>query len=119
MSFEFLRVATPLLDVAYELSGPEDGQPLLLLHGWPDDVRTYDGVRPALNDAGFRTYVPWLRGFGPTRFLSASTMRSGQIAAMAQDVLDFAEALEIDRFRLIGSYRGARIGHLPAEVAHA
>jgi pimeloyl-ACP methyl ester carboxylesterase len=117
MPSEFVRVETPLLDVAYELSGPDAGRPLLLLHGWPDDVRTYDAVRSALNDAGFRTYVPYLRGFGPTRFLSASTMRSGQIAAMAQDVLAFAEALGIDRFRIIGHDWGARIAYFLAAVA--
>ena len=75
-------------------------------------MRTYDGVRPALHAAGFRTIVPWLRGFGPTRFLSSATARSGQIAAMAQDMLDFADALGLDRFRIVGHDWGARIGVL-------
>ena len=103
MSAQILHARTPLLDVAYETGGPESGAPVLLLHGWPDDVRTYDGVRSALHAAGFRTIVPWLRGFGPTRFLSSSTPRSGQIAAMAQDTLDFADTLGIDRFQIVGT----------------
>jgi pimeloyl-ACP methyl ester carboxylesterase len=90
---------------------------VFLLHGWPDDVRTYDGVRPALHAAGFRTIVPWLRGFGPTRFLSVSTPRSGQIAAMSQDVLEFADSLGIDRFHFVGHDWGARIGYFLATIA--
>jgi pimeloyl-ACP methyl ester carboxylesterase len=112
-----LRVTTRLLEMAYETSGPDVGSPVLLLHGWPDDVRTYDGVRPALHSAGFRTVVPWLRGFGPTRFLSPATPRSGQISAMAQDVLDFADALSLERFRLVGHDWGARIAYFLASIA--
>jgi len=119
MSRPILRVTTPLLEIGYEADGPASGEPVLLLHGWPDDVRTYDGVRPALHTAGFRTIVPWLRGFGPTRFLSHSTPRSGQISAMAQDVLDFAEALGLDRFRLVGHDWGARIAYFLASIAPA
>jgi pimeloyl-ACP methyl ester carboxylesterase len=119
MSAQILHAQTPLLDVAYETGGPENGAPVLLLHGWPDDVRTYDGVRPALHAAGFRTLVPWLRGFGPTRFLSTSTPRSGQISAMAQDILEFADALGITRFRIVGHDWGARIAYFLASVAPA
>lgn len=119
MSRDILRITTPILEIGYEVSGPEDGQPLFLLHGWPDDVRTYDGVRPALNAAGFRTFVPWLRGFGPTRFLSPSTPRSGQIAAMAQDILDFADALNLERFRIVGHDWGSRIAYFLASIAPA
>jgi pimeloyl-ACP methyl ester carboxylesterase len=114
-----LRITTPVLEIGYEMAGPEQGQPVLLLHGWPDDVRTYDGVRPALHAAGFRTIVPWLRGFGPTRFLSPSTPRSGQIAAMAQDMLDLADALGLDRFRMVGHDWGARIAYFIASIAPA
>jgi pimeloyl-ACP methyl ester carboxylesterase len=117
MSPPILHGATPLLDIAYEASGPEAGPTVLLLHGWPDDVRTYDGIRPALHAAGFRTVVPWLRGFGPTRFLSSATLRSGQIAAMAQDTLDFADALGLDRVRIVGHDWGARIAYFLASVA--
>lgn len=116
MSHEILHARTPLLDIAYETGGPEDGPPVFLVHGWPDDVRTYDGVRPALHAAGFRSYVPWLRGFGPTRFVSSSTPRSGQIAAMAQDILDFADALAINRIRIVGHDWGARIAYFLAAI---
>jgi pimeloyl-ACP methyl ester carboxylesterase len=111
------HVTTTLLEVAYEVGGPEGGVPVLLLHGWPDDVRTYDGVRPALHAAGFRTMVPWLRGFGPTRFLLPATPRSGQISAMAQDTLDFADALGLERFWLVGHDWGARIAYFLASIA--
>jgi pimeloyl-ACP methyl ester carboxylesterase len=116
MSRPTFHATTSVLDVAYEADGPATGQPVVLLHGWPDDVRTYDGIRPALHAAGFRTIVPWLRGFGPTRFLSSSTPRSGQIGAMAQDILDFADALMINEFRIVGHDWGARIAYVLAAI---
>ena len=82
------RIRTPVLDVAYEASGPADGLPVLLLHGFPYDVRSFDGVVALVNAAGFRTIVPWLRGYGGTRFLSADTLRSGEQAALGQDLLE-------------------------------
>jgi pimeloyl-ACP methyl ester carboxylesterase len=85
---------------------------VFLLHGWPDDVRTWDGVLPALHGAGFRTYVPYLRGFGPTRFRSAATRRSGQLAALAQDLLDLADALAVRRFSVVGHDWGARAAYI-------
>jgi pimeloyl-ACP methyl ester carboxylesterase len=111
-----LHATTPLLDVAYESGGPADGWPVLLLHGWPDDVRTYDKVAPQLQEAGFRTIAPWLRGFGATTFRSPDTMRSGQIAAMAQDALDLLDALGIDRVPIVGHDWGARIAYLLAST---
>jgi pimeloyl-ACP methyl ester carboxylesterase len=110
------RIETPILDIAYEAAGPDDGMPVLLLHGWPDDVRTYDGVAGTLNEAGFRTYAPWLRGYGETRFRSAGSMRSGQISAMAQDALDFIDALGIERLAVLGHDWGARIGYVLASL---
>jgi len=74
------RTRTPVLDVAFESSGPADGPPVLLLHGFPYDVRSFDGVVALVNAAGFRTIVPWLRGYGGTQFLSANTLRSGEQA---------------------------------------
>ena len=109
-----LRVKTSILEICYESGGPVEGPPVLLLHGWPDDVRTYDGVAPALQAVGMRTFAPWLRGFGPTRFRSAETMRSGEIAAMAQDALDFADALSLKRFCIVGHDWGTRIAYLLA-----
>jgi len=110
-------VSTPLLRVAYETDGPEDGTPVLLLHGWPDDVRTYDKVAATLNGAGFRTIVPWLRGFGETTFLSKDTIRSGEMVAMAQDALDLADALNVKTFAVIGHDWGARIAYALAILA--
>jgi len=102
---------TPTLRIAYEIGGPADGQPVLLLHGWPDDVRTYDKVAPVLRQHGFRTIVPWLRGFGETLFLSKETMRSGEMVAMAQDAIDLADALKIGKFAVVGHDWGARIAY--------
>jgi pimeloyl-ACP methyl ester carboxylesterase len=73
---------------------------VLLLHGWPDDATTFADVAPSLQAAGFRTFAPWLRGFGKTSFHSDETMRSGEIAAMAQDALDFADASASNGSRL-------------------
>jgi len=101
-------VRTPVLEIAYQESGPADGPPVILLHGWPSDVHDYDGVAPPLAAAGFRVLVPWLRGFGPTRFLDAATPRSGQQAALGADVRDFMDALSIPRAILVGYDWGGR-----------
>lgn len=105
---------TSALRMGFIVGGPVGGVPVLLLHGWPDDATTWDAIAPALHDAGFRTIAPWLRGFGPTRFRSDSTMRSGEIAAMAQDVLDLADALGLGRLAVVGHDWGARIAYLLA-----
>ena len=105
---ELAQVQTPVLDVAYEASGPEHATPVILLHGFPYDPRSFDQVVPILNRAGLRTIVPYVRGYGPTRFLSAQTMRSGQQAALAHDVLDLLDALHLDRAVLAGFDWGAR-----------
>lgn len=96
------------LEIAYEESGPADGAPVLLMHGWPYDPRDYDGVVPPLAQAGCHVIVPYLRGFGATRFLSAETPRSGQQAALARDLIDLMEALEIERAALAGYDWGGR-----------
>lgn len=108
---------TPVLDIAYELSGPAGGAPLVLLHGWPDDARTWDAVLPALHEAGYETFTPYLRGYGPTRFISEETPRSGQLAALAQDVIDFADAMGLPRFRLVGHDWGARAAYIATAAA--
>jgi len=107
---------TSILRIAYERSGANDGPPVILLHGWPDDVRTFDRIAPELRAAGFQTVVPWLRGFGPTSFLSSDTMRSGEMVAMAQDVLDLADALKLQTFAVVGHDWGARIAYVLAAV---
>jgi pimeloyl-ACP methyl ester carboxylesterase len=101
-------VTTSVLNMAYEISGPVDGTPIILLHGFPDDVRAWDEVVAGITTAGFRAYVPYLRGFGQTTFLNAETVRSGQNAALVQDVIEFADALGLDKFVLVGHDWGAQ-----------
>jgi pimeloyl-ACP methyl ester carboxylesterase len=102
------HVHTATLNVAYEESGKPDGIPLFLLHGWPYDPRCYEEVVPPLADAGCRIIVPYLRGFGATRFLSAGTPRSGQQAALGNDLKEFMDALAVDRAVLAGYDWGGR-----------
>jgi pimeloyl-ACP methyl ester carboxylesterase len=99
---------TPVLDIAYEETGPASGTPVILLHGFPQDPRAYDEVVPPLVAAGCRTLVPYLRGYGPTRFLSADTPRSGQQAALGKDLLDFMDAVGLSRAALVGFDWGGR-----------
>src|SRR3954468_16391958 len=107
---------TALLRVAYITEGRGDGRPVLMLHGWPDDAHTFDDIAPLLHRAGYRTFAPWLRGSGLTRFRSEATARSGQMVAMAQDAIDFVDALGIDRFAVIGHDWGARIAYILAAL---
>lgn len=102
------RIRTGVLEIAYEESGPGSGFPVLLLHGFPYDPRAYDGVTPSLASAGYRVIVPYLRGYGATRFLSPSTMRSGQQAAIGRDVLDLMDALRVPKAVLVGFDWGGR-----------
>jgi pimeloyl-ACP methyl ester carboxylesterase len=97
-----------VLDVAYEASGPAGGLPVLLLHGFPYDVRSFDAVVGIVNAAGFRTIVPWLRGYGGTQFLAADTLRSGQQAALGQDLKELLDALGIQKAVLGGFDWGGR-----------
>jgi pimeloyl-ACP methyl ester carboxylesterase len=109
-------VATPILEIAYEESGPPDGPAVILLHGFPDDPRTWDGAVPALADAGCRVLVPWLRGYGQTRFLDAGTPRSGQQAALGADLRAFMAALGIERATLGGYDWGGRAACIMAAL---
>jgi pimeloyl-ACP methyl ester carboxylesterase len=97
-----------VLDVACEQSGPEGALPVLLLHGFPYDPRGFDEVVRIVNAAGFRTIVPYLRGYGGTRFLSAETLRSGEQAALGQDLKELLDALEITKAVLAGYDWGGR-----------
>jgi pimeloyl-ACP methyl ester carboxylesterase len=101
-------IRTPILEIAYQEAGPADGTAVILLHGWPSDVHDYDAVVPPLAAAGYRVLVPWLRGYGPTRFLDAATPRSGQQAALGADLRDFMDALGITRALLVGYDWGGR-----------
>jgi pimeloyl-ACP methyl ester carboxylesterase len=101
-------VPTPVLEIAYEESGPADGRPVLLMHGFPDDVHAYDDVAPLLAASGYRVIVPYLRGYGPTRFLDPSTPRSGEQAALGHDLLDLIDALDLKQPILAGYDWGGR-----------
>ena len=109
-------VRTPTLEIAYEASGPANGTPVVLLHGFPDDPRAYDGVAPPLATQGCRVLVPYLRGYGPTRFLDQAEPRSGQQAALAADLRDFMEALDIQRAVLAGYDWGGRAACIVAAL---
>jgi pimeloyl-ACP methyl ester carboxylesterase len=102
------RIRTSVLEIAYEESGPAHGTPVLLMHGFPYDPRTYDGVVPPLVEAGCRVIVPYLRGYGPTRFLASDTLRSGQQAALGNDLKEFMDALALERAVLAGYDWGGR-----------
>lgn len=101
-------IRTPTLEIAYLESGPVDGPPAILLHGWPSDVHDWDQVAPKLAADGFHVFVPWLRGFGPTRFLDAATPRSGQQGALGADLRGFMDALGIGQAMLAGYDWGGR-----------
>jgi pimeloyl-ACP methyl ester carboxylesterase len=101
-------VQTPALDLGYEEHGDPAGAAIILLHGFPYDVRSFDGVVAPLVAAGHRVLVPWLRGYGPTRIRDSSAPRMAEQAALAQDVADFADALRIERFALAGFDWGNR-----------
>jgi len=105
---------TSLLDVAYRDDGPANAPVVLLLHGWPDDASTWDGVAPVLNAAGLRTLVPTLRGVGETRFLSPETRRSGNTAMLALDVIEFLDALGVQTFAVAGHDWGATLAEMLA-----
>ncbi len=102
------HIRTATLEIAYEESGPAEGAAVMLMHGWPYDVRDYDEVAPLLAAAGCRVIVPYLRGFGPTRFLAADTPRSGQQAALGNDLKELLDALGIKRAALAGYDWGGR-----------
>ena len=111
-----LYVRTPMLEVAYETHGPVEGEPVILLHGFPYDPRGYDEIAPVLAERGYRVLVPYLRGYGPTRFINAQVIRSGQQAALAKDLLDFMDALAIPQATLAGFDWGGRAACIVAAL---
>ncbi|HET7332180.1 alpha/beta hydrolase [Dyella sp.] len=105
-----------VLDVAYAELGPANGPVVILLHGWPYDIHSYESVAPALAAKGYRVLVPYARGYGDTRFLSATTPRNAEPAALAQDVIDFMDALKIKQATLAGFDWGARSADIVAAL---
>jgi len=112
----FRTIRTAVLDIAYEEQGDAAGDAVILLHGFPYDPRCFDAVAPALAAAGCRVIMPYLRGYGPTRFLDRATMRSGQQAALGKDLLDFLDALNISRALLMGYDWGGRAACIVAAL---
>ncbi|NML47203.1 alpha/beta hydrolase [Ramlibacter sp. G-1-2-2] len=102
------RVIAGVLDVVYHEAGPSDGPPVFLMHGFPYDIHAYAEVAPRLAAAGCRVIVPYLRGYGPTRFVSADTPRSGEQAALGADLLALMDALKLPRAVLAGYDWGGR-----------
>jgi pimeloyl-ACP methyl ester carboxylesterase len=109
-------VRTNLLEIGYHESGAADGFPVILLHGFPDDAHAYDGVSPVLARAGYRAFAVYLRGYGPTRFLDPAAPRTAEQAAIGQDVIDFADALELSRFVVAGFDWGGRAACVTAAL---
>jgi pimeloyl-ACP methyl ester carboxylesterase len=110
------RVRTSVLELAYEESGPADGIAVLLMHGFPYDPRTYDEVVPPLVETGCRVIVPYLRGYGATRFLASDTPRSGQQAALGNDLKELMDALAVERGVLAGYDWGGRAACIVAAL---
>jgi pimeloyl-ACP methyl ester carboxylesterase len=110
------RVQTSVLEISYDEGGPAEGLPVMLLHGWPDDVRGWHRVAARLHAARFRTVTPYLRGFGPTRFIAGDTARDGRGVALAQDAVDLADALHLERFAVVGHDWGARVAYTLAAL---
>ena len=109
-------VSTPTLAIAYEESGPADGRPVVMSHGFPDDAHAYDRVAPALAGKGWRVIVPYLRGVGPTRFRDPATPRTAQQAAIGMDLLGLLDGLAIPRATLVGYDWGNRANCIVAAL---
>jgi pimeloyl-ACP methyl ester carboxylesterase len=114
------KIKTAKLHFAFEESGPEGGERIFLVHGWPDSPRTWDKLLPALHGAGYRTVAPYLRGYGASRFndplLGHNQRRTGQPVAFAQDIVELADRLGMEQFHFIGHDWGARTGHALAAL---
>src|SRR5215213_2424676 len=104
------------LSIGYAEAGPADGPPVILLHGWPYDIHSFVDVTPLLAAAGYRVIVPYLRGYGTTRFLSADTLRKGQQSAIAVDMIALIDALKIEKAIVAGCDWGARTADIVAAL---
>ena len=110
------QIDAGVLNVAYAEAGPANGPPVILLHGWPYDIHSFVEVTPLLAAAGYRVIVPYLRGYGPTRFLSSETFRNGQPSAVAVDTVALMDALKIDKAIVAGFDWGARTANIVAAL---
>ena len=110
------QIEAGVLNVGYAEAGPTDGPVAILLHGWPYDIHTYVDVAPLLASAGYRVLVPYLRGYGTTRFLSSATPRNGQPSAIAVDMIALMDALGIHRATIAGCDWGARTANIMAAL---
>lgn len=104
------------LNVGYAEAGPADGYPVILLHGWPYDIYSFADVAPLLAGAGYRVIMPYLRGYGTTQFLSGDTVRNGQQAVVAVDIIAFMDALKIQKAIIAGFDWGARTANVIAAL---
>src|SRR3984957_213556 len=110
------QIDAGLLNVGYAEAGPADGPAVILLHGWPYDIHSFVDVTPLLAGAGYRVIVPYVRGYGTTRFLSSETFRNGQQAGVALDTVDLMDALKIEKATVAGFDWGARTADIIAAL---
>jgi pimeloyl-ACP methyl ester carboxylesterase len=110
------QIDAGVLNVGYAEAGPANGAAVILLHGWPYDIHSFVDVAPMLASAGYRVIVPYLRGYGTTRFLSNETFRNGEQAAVAVDIIALMDALKIEKATLAGFDWGARTGDIIAAL---
>jgi len=110
------QIDAGLLNVGYAEAGPANGRPVILLHGWPYDIHSFVDVAPLLASAGYRVIVPYLRGYGTTRFLSTETFRNGQPSVVAVDTTALMDALKIDKAIIAGFDWGARTANIIAAL---
>jgi len=110
------QIDAGVLNVGYAEAGPTDGPVVLLLHGWPYDIHSYVDVAPLLASAGYRVIDPYLRGYGPTRFLSSETVRNGQQSVVALDIIALMDALKIEKATIAGFDWGARTANIIAAL---
>jgi pimeloyl-ACP methyl ester carboxylesterase len=110
------QIDASVLNIGYAEAGPADGPVVLLLHGWPYDIHSYVDVAPLLASAGYRVIVPYLRGYGTTRFLSSETVRNGQPSVVALDITALMDALKIEKATIAGFDWGARTANIIAAL---
>jgi pimeloyl-ACP methyl ester carboxylesterase len=110
------QIDAALLNVGYAETGPSSGTPVILLHGWPYDIHSFVDVAPLLAKSGYRVIIPYVRGYGATRFLSSDTFRNGQPSALAVDIIAFMNALKLDKPILAGFDWGARTADIIAAL---